>query len=652
VGSIVPAAALLLAGLQSSASFAQSSPVFVPGNLVVVVSGCGVYNGTCTSVPNGTGTGGGYGDNQGSPLTLFQFAPSGTSAATFVNSLTLPQAASGANLPVSGEYGSSSEGTIQLSGTGQFLTVMGYGINANTFNAAPATYGAAPSNALAQSGSLTGQSYTPVPRVVALIDANGNVDSSSVLFNVFNLNNPRSIFTQDGTVAYVSGQGASGDATSGVFYTPLKTTNNAPTPITGLDTTSNTVSQDTREVQIYNNTLYVSTDTKGGSNSARSYIGTLGTAGIPPTTTVGGPVMLTGVGNTGGTGKVTITTGANSNGNGGNSGLQINISPNNFFFANAYTLYVADSGNPKNNSATSQLGNGGLEKWINTKTDGTGTWNLAYTLYKGLGLVVNTSASGSTGLYALAGKVLGDGTVQLYATDYTLTDLDTTHLFGITDTVSYTTATQASAESFNVLATAPQDSNFKGVSFAPIIPAPVAPTITWPAPAAIAFGSALSDEQLDATASVPGTFTYTPAAGTVLPVGANQTLSVTFTPTDYITYKPVTATTTITVNAATPASLVVTKLLSRTGGNILVTVTIANTGGTAAENVTLTNVKVGAAVATPLPVLLGTIASGATASATVSVPGSVGAPGAASSLTLNGTFTGGSFSSSARITLP
>ena len=46
-----------------------------------------------------------------------------------------------------------------------------------------------------------------------------------------------------------------------------------------------------------------------------------------PTTTVGAPVMLPGFGNTGGTGKYQITTGPNSNGNGLNAGLQINLSP-------------------------------------------------------------------------------------------------------------------------------------------------------------------------------------------------------------------------------------------------------------------------------------------------------------------------------------
>src|SRR6185312_7244577 len=53
-------------------------------------------------------------------------------------------------------------------------------------------------------------------------------------------------------------------------------------------------------------------------------------------------------------------------------------------------------------------------------------------------------------------------------------------------------------------------------------------------------------------ASVPGTFTYTPPAGTILGVGA-QTLSVTFTPTDTVNYSRATATTTLTVTKATPA---------------------------------------------------------------------------------------------------
>jgi hypothetical protein len=45
-------------------------------------------------------------------------------------------------------------------------------------------------------------------------------------------------------------------------------------------------------------------------------------------------------------------------------------------------------------------------------------------------------------------------------------------------------------------------------------------TITWSAPADITYGTALSATQLNATANVPGTFVYEPAAGTVLNASA------------------------------------------------------------------------------------------------------------------------------------
>src|ERR1700690_221490 len=386
--------ALAVALLMSMRVFAQTT-FFAPGNLVVAVEGCGVHGGTCTNIANGTGNGsgnssvGGYGDNQAAPLTLFQYTPSGTASVSYVNSLVLQPTASGADVAISGEYGSSSEATVHLSGTGQYLTIMGYGVNAGGFNAHPSTYGS-PGGELAQSGSLTGQSYMPIPRVLTLIDANGNVNSSTAIYNIFNTNNPRSAYTLNGTTAYVSGQGSGSDATAGVFYVPVGSPNTAPTAITGLDTTGKTVSQDTRDVQIYSNTLYVSVDTKGGSNSARDFVGTLGS---PPATGLfnsgNGPTQLTGFGSSS-SGKETITSGSNSNGNLFNAGLQINLSPMNYFFASPSVLYVADTGAPKNNSATSLVGDGGLQKWINTQPNGSGTWNLAYTLYQGLGLVLNS----------------------------------------------------------------------------------------------------------------------------------------------------------------------------------------------------------------------------------------------------------------------
>jgi len=73
--------------------------------------------------------------------------------------------------------------------------------------------------------------------------------------------------------------------------------------------------------------------------------------------------------------------------------------------------------------------------------------------------------------------------------------------------------------------------------------------ITWAAPAAISYGTALSATQLNAKANVPGTFAYSPASGTVLAVGT-QTLSVTFTPTYTKDYTSVTTKVSLVVNPA------------------------------------------------------------------------------------------------------
>src|SRR6266568_5059338 len=74
------------------------------------------------------------------------------------------------------------------------------------------------------------------------------------------------------------------------------------------------------------------------------------------------------------------------------------------------------------------------------------------------------------------------------------------------------------------------------------------PTITWATPASITYGTVLSATQLNASTAPAGSFVYTPTFGTVLGVG-QQTLSVTFTPTDTTDYNTATATVTLTVSA-------------------------------------------------------------------------------------------------------
>ena len=76
--------------------------------------------------------------------------------------------------------------------------------------------------------------------------------------------------------------------------------------------------------------------------------------------------------------------------------------------------------------------------------------------------------------------------------------------------------------------------------------------IQWAAPAAIARGTAIDSARLDATvtfngAPLAGRFVYSPAAGTVLNVGSNQTLTVRFTPTDTVDFTAASASVSINV---------------------------------------------------------------------------------------------------------
>jgi hypothetical protein len=109
-----------------------------------------------------------------------------------------------------------------------------------------------------------------------------------------------------------------------------------------------------------------------------------------------------------------------------------------------------------------------------------------------------------------------------------------------------------------------------------ITPVKKLPTITWSAPASITNPTPLSATQLNATASVTGTFVYTPAAGTVLAPGW-QTLSVTFIPTDTVDYSPAEAMVSLTVNPAPPVAYTLTTSTKSVEGNASVILRLAST---------------------------------------------------------------------------
>ncbi|HEV2674250.1 MAG TPA: PEP-CTERM sorting domain-containing protein [Aliidongia sp.] len=442
---------------------AQTIGSFTPGDLVISVYGNG----------GGTGT---YSDNQAAPITLQEVTTSGAA----VGQLVLPQTTTTSNgvtnSAISGEYGSSSEGTLQLSANGQFLTIAGYGVNAANFNANAQSYGGGTKGCigdagacypLAQTASVAGfpgsagsgvTTATVVPRVVALIGANGSVDTSTALTGVFNENNPRSVATVDGSSFYISGQGfnKSDTTTQGLFFAKR-----GATTATAIDT-----SFDARAVSIQKGQLYLSADSTEGSG-VHENISSYGTAGNLPTSAATASIL-------GGLKSKYQTTSSSQLNviDAGLGGSKIYLSPENYFFANTTTLYVADSGNPKGDNngsggATQGLSDGGLQKWI---FNGTG-WVLEYTLSTGLlNFVADTTACGAnqidcgtTGLIGLTGEVIGNS-VELFATNATLGDLDQTYLYGITDSL---TGTTGAGESFQVLDTAAPDTNIRGVSFAP-----------------------------------------------------------------------------------------------------------------------------------------------------------------------------------------
>lgn len=128
---------------------------------------------------------------------------------------------------------------------------------------------------------------------------------------------------------------------------------------------------------------------------------------------------------------------------------------------------------------------------------------------------------------------------------------------GVTDSVTLTLSVGAypagglSSYTGSLTATVSSVTFYSNVSASDTVIYAQPPTITWPTPAPIVYGTALSATQLDATASVAGTFTYSPAAGAVLPVG-QQTLTANFVPNDTTDYSSATASVTLTVLAITP----------------------------------------------------------------------------------------------------
>jgi hypothetical protein len=109
------------------------------------------------------------------------------------------------------------------------------------------------------------------------------------------------------------------------------------------------------------------------------------------------------------------------------------------------------------------------------------------------------------------------------------------------------------------------------------------PTVEWSNPAGIVYGTALGASQFNATASVPGSFAYTPASGTVLNAGDSQTLHADFTPTDTTNYNGATKDVSINVAKASQA-ITFGALANKTYGDA--PFNVSATGGASGNSIT------------------------------------------------------------------
>lgn len=201
---------------------------FTPGNLVVYRVGSGTGNLV----------------NTGNPVYLDEYTPSGT----LVQSIELPTTNNGAQKQLIASGTATSEGILTRSPDGRYLLLTGY------------------ASSIPSASSLSSTAATAVPRVIALVDADGNIDTATALTDFASANTPRSAVTADGTTIWIAGG-------SGIHVTTL-----------GATTSTQLASLNSRQVNIFTDQLYLSSGS--GTNTFRG-VNTVG-SGLP---TMGSPTL-------------------------------------------------------------------------------------------------------------------------------------------------------------------------------------------------------------------------------------------------------------------------------------------------------------------------------------------------------------------------
>lgn len=465
------ASVLLLAGAAGTAS--AQNYTFVPGNVVVSRveyqetgevaalqpgsplpnsnGATAVSDGTLATVFNNDGPDANFGVL--APVFLDQLTPAGTRVST----LAVPS-----NLIV-GSFSSKSEDALNLSQDGTQLTFTGY---VGPVGALDRSNANTPGVAAAGNTDLAAATF----RAVAQVSAKGVFNVTTT--NAYAGDNIRAAILGGNNVLYTTGNtGGTDPLNSGVQLLTPGVNATAATPGTTVAGTysitqngyaADKVAKDNnfRGLTISaNNSIFVS---KGSGSNGINTVYQVGASGSLPTGT-GNPIsVLPGF-------PTTLAKSAGA------------MHPFGLFSASPSVLYVADEGNQVSGDLTNpDISNpsAGLQKWINSAANGTGTWSLAYTMRLGLGLGVSYAVAGdpnnpaTDGLRNLTGHVNTDGTVTFYAVTSTVSGSadqgsDPNRLVDITDTLVDTTSAQAANEQFATLETASFGEVLRGVSFAP-----------------------------------------------------------------------------------------------------------------------------------------------------------------------------------------
>ncbi len=295
-------------------------------------------------------------DNRVSNVTnaaMDQYLKEYTKLGVFVQSIPLPVSVSGNNRRMTQSGTATSNGHLNLSVNGQFLTLCGYDADFNT-------------------AGVANTPVTTVNRIIGRVSiATGDIDSSTFLDAQYNADNMRDAITVDGTSYYTAGN-STPSGTGGVWYVSHGSPLDSGAFRDFLAATPN----NTRKVNIANGQLYVSTSTSTPENYRG--VNTIGT-GIP--TTVGQATTLLP-----GFDVETIPT---------------SLSPSHYDFAfiGTDTLYVADDRTGVNAPRN------GIQKWRLES----GVWVYKYSLRVGINSTIRSLAAeeiapGVVQLYTTTGE--------------------------------------------------------------------------------------------------------------------------------------------------------------------------------------------------------------------------------------------------------